>query len=216
MTTPEMMTTERSRLRRLPNRGSHDPKVIHAILDAAFLAHVGFQTNSQPFVIPTLYGREQDKLYLHGSATSRMLGELVGGAPACVTVTLFDGLVLARSAFHHSMNYRSVVAFGAARKLEETDKKTRALSSISEHLLQGRWKDVRPPTERELKATTVLEFTIEEAWAKIRQGPPLDDEDDYSLPVWAGFIPMKLEAQAPEPDCNGITLPPYALCRRGK
>jgi hypothetical protein len=111
-----------------------------------------------------------------------------------------------------------VVAFGAARKLEETDKKTHALSSISEHLLQGRWKDVRPPTERELKATTVLECTIE-AWAKIRQGPPLDDEDDYSLPVWAGFIPMKLEAQAPEPDsrlAHGITLPPYALCRRGK
>jgi hypothetical protein len=184
----------------LPNRGSHEPEIIHAILDAAFLAHVGFQVNGQPFVIPTLYGRDKDKLYLHGSAASRMLGELETGAPACVTVTLVDGLVLARSAFHHSMNYRSVVAFGAARKVEDAAQKMRALRIISEHLLAGRWNDVRSPSDKELKATTVLEFTVEEASAKIRQGPPLDDEDDLSLPVWAGVLPLSLEARAPMPD----------------
>ena len=211
-----MITTDRTRLRRLPNRGSHDSKVVYSILDAAFLAHVGFQSNGQPLVIPTLYGRERDRLYLHGSAASRMLGELAGGAPACVTVTLVDGIVLARSAFHHSINYRSVVAFGTARKIEQPDEKIHALQIISEHLLAGRWKDVRPPTEKELKATSALEFTIEEASAKIRQGPPLDDEEDYSLPVWAGIVPLKIETKTPEPDprlAAGISAPPYILFR---
>jgi len=165
-----MRPTERTRLRRLPNRGSHEPEIIYPILDAAFLAHVGFQTDGQPFVIPTLYGREEDTLYLHGSTASRMLGELGTGVPACVTVTLVDGLVLARSAFHHSMNYRSVIAFGTARKIEEPAQKTRALRIISEHLMAGRWNDIRSPSERELKATAVLEFSIGEASAKIRQG----------------------------------------------
>lgn len=195
-----MNLTKRTELRRLPNRGSHDPEVIHAVLDAAFLAHVGFQSNGQPFVIPTLYGRDGETLYLHGSAASRMLRELETGVPACVTVTLVDGLVLARSAFHHSMNYRSVVAFGKARKIEDTAQKTRALQVISEHLMAGRWNDVRRPSEKELKATTVLEFSIEEASAKIRQGPPLDDEEDYSLPVWAGVLPLKLEPKMPVAD----------------
>src|SRR6185437_14556459 len=154
-----MRPTPRTKLGRLPNRGSHEPKVIDAILDAAFLAHVGFQANGQPFVIPTLYGREEDKLYLHGSAASRMLRELNAGIPACVTVTVVDGLVLARSAFHHSMNYRSVIAFGTARKIEEPEQKTRALRTISEHLIAGRWHDVRSPTDKELKATTVLEYS---------------------------------------------------------
>lgn len=172
-------------------------QVIHAILDAGFLAHVGFQTNNQPFVIPTLYGRDGDKLYLHGSAASRMLGELETGISACVNVTLVDGLVLARSAFHHSMNYRSVVAFGTARKINEPEQKMHALRIISEHLIAGRWNDVRTPTEKELKATSVLEFAIEEASAKIRTGPPLDDEEDYSLPIWAGILPLQLEAQSP-------------------
>jgi uncharacterized protein len=207
-----MIPTKRSELRRLPNRGSHETKVIHEILDAGFLAHVGFQVNGQPFVIPTLYGRDEDKLYLHGSAASRLLGELDAGAPACVNVTLVDGLVLARSAFHHSMNYRSVVAFGTARKIEEAEWKTRALRVISEHLLAGRWNDVRAPSEKELKATAVLEFSIEEASAKIRQGPPLDDEDDYSLPVWAGVLPLRLEPKAPAADsrlADGIGVPRY-------
>ena len=195
-----MKSTNRSQLRRLPNRGSHDPEIIHSILDAGFLAHVGFQVNGQPFVIPTLFGREEDKLYLHGSAASRMLGELESGMPACVAVTLVDGLVLARSAFHHSMHYRSVIAFGRARRIEERAPKIHALRVISEHLMTGRWNDVRPPTEKELKATAVLEFSIEEASAKIRTGPPLDDEQDYSLPVWAGILPLGLEAKTPIPD----------------
>jgi nitroimidazol reductase NimA-like FMN-containing flavoprotein (pyridoxamine 5'-phosphate oxidase superfamily) len=214
-----MNLTKRTKLRRLPNRGSHEAEAIHAILDAGFLAHVGFQTDGQPFVIPTLYGREGDKLYLHGSAASRMLGELETGVPACVTVTLVDGVVLARSAFHHSMNYRSVVAFGVARKIQVPAQKVRALRIISEHLMPGRWNDVRSPSEKELRATAVLEFSIEEASAKIRQGPPVDDEDDYSLAVWAGILPLRLEAKTPVPDtrlADGIKVPEYILRSRNR
>jgi nitroimidazol reductase NimA-like FMN-containing flavoprotein (pyridoxamine 5'-phosphate oxidase superfamily) len=203
----------------LPNRGSHESETIHAILDAGFLAHVGFQTDGQPFVIPTLYGREDNTLYLHGSAASRMLRQLETGVPACVTVTLVDGLVLARSAFHHSMNYRSVVAFGTARKIEEPARKAHALRIISEQVIAGRWNDVRSPNEKELKATAVLEFSIEEASAKIRQGPPADDEDDYSLPVWAGVVPLALEAKTPVPDARlaeGVEPPPYVLRARNR
>jgi uncharacterized protein len=213
------MLTKRTELRRLPNRGSHDSGIIHGILDAAFLAHVGFQVNGQPFVIPTLYGREDDTLYLHGSAASRMLGELGAGTPACVTVTLVDGLVLARSAFHHSMNYRSVLAFGTARKIEDPSRKTRALQIISEHLIAGRWNEVRGPSDKELKATTVLEFLIEEASAKVRQGPPLDDEDDYSLPVWAGVLPLSQESKTPIPDSRltgASEVPQYVLRFRNR
>ncbi len=195
-----MNPTKRTELRRLPDRGSHDWETINPILDAGFLAHVGFCIDGQPFVIPTLYGREEDKLYLHGSAASRMLRELETGVPACVTVTLVDGLVLARSAFHHSMNYRSVIAFGTARKIDEPAQKTRALQIISEHLIAGRWKDVRGPSGKELKATAVLQFSIEEASAKIRQGPPIDDHDDYNLPVWAGILPLTLQPKTPIPD----------------
>ena len=195
-----MRRTERSRLHRLPRRGFHDAGTIHAILDAASLAHVGFAVDGQPFVIPTLYGREGDRLYLHGSAVSRMLTRLAGGVPACVTVTLVDGLVLARSAFHHSMNYRSVVAFGTARAIPDPEEKTRALRIISDHLLSGRWQDVRPPTARELKATSVVEFVVNEASAKVREGPPVDDEKDYTLHVWAGVLPLHLCAGDPVPD----------------
>jgi hypothetical protein len=209
--------TGRSQLRRLPDRGSHELEVVRAILDAAFLAHVGFQTSGQPFVIPTLYGREDDRLYLHGSAASRMLGELGTGVSACVTVTLVDGLVLARSAFHHSMNYRSVVAFGTAVKIDEPEQKRRALRAISEHVIPGRWKDVREPSDKELKATTVLKFSIEEASAKIRTGPPIDDEADYQLPVWAGILPLALEARSPLADPrvpDGAVVPDYVLSYR--
>src|SRR5205807_4415999 len=167
-----MKLTARTQLRRLPNRGSHDRNIIYAILDDAFLAHVGFSLDEQPFVIPTLFGREGDNLYLHGSAASRMLRHLESGVPACVNVTIVDGLVLARSAFHHSMNYRSVVLFGIAHKIDEQKKKTRALRVISEHVIPGRWEEVRAPAEKELNATTVLEFCIEEASAKLRNGPP--------------------------------------------
>ena len=209
-----MNHTRRSRLRRLPKRGSHDAESIHTILDAGFVAHVGFQTDGQPFVIPTLYGRDGDKLYLHGSSASRMLTELEKSIPACITVTLVDGLVLARSAFHHSMNYRSVVAFGFTQKVKDDERKLRALRRISEHLLPGRWGDVRAPSEKELKATTILEFTIEEASAKIRIGPPLDEEADYGLPVWAGVLPLTLQAKLPVPDlrvAEDIKLPGYVL-----
>lgn len=209
-----MNHTKRSTLRRLPQRGSHDADLIHAILDAGFVAHVGFQTDGQPFVIPTLYGRDRNKLYLHGSSVSRMLTQLEKNIPACMTVTLVDGLVLARSAFHHSMNYRSVVAFGTAQKVEAREGKLRALRTISEHLLPGRWRDVRAPNEKELKATTILEFTIEEASAKIRTGPPLDEGADYGWPVWAGVLPLTLEAKLPVPDpqvAGDLELPGYVL-----
>ena len=207
-----MHLTERTQLRRLPKRGSHDSETIHSILDAAFLAHVGFTTNGQPFVIPTLYGRDGDKLYLHGSAASRMLRELETGIPACVTVTIVDGLVLARSAFHHSMNYRSVVAFGTARKIDDPAQKTSALRIIAEHLMAGRWDQVRKPNEKELKATSVLEFAIDEASAKIRTGPPLDDEEDYELSIWAGVLPLRQTPGTPLADSRlpvGIELPSY-------
>jgi len=214
-----MQVTERSELRRLPKRGSHEPADIHAILDAGFLAHVGFCIEGQPFVIPTLYGRAGNRLYLHGSAASRMLKELDGGAPACVTVTLVDGLVLARSAFHHSMNYRSVMAFGTARAIHDPARKTEALRVISEHLIAGRWDEVRRPYEKELKATAVLEFSIEEASAKVRTGPPLDDDEDYAMPIWAGVLPLHLAAGEPIDDprlTNGSRPPEHVLQYRAK
>lgn len=207
-----MHLTERTELRRLPARGSHEQETIHAILDAGFLAHVGFEVNGQPFVIPTLYGREGDRLYLHGSVASRMLRNLESGVPACITVTLVDGLVLARSAFHHSINYRSVMAFGTARAITDTVRKTHALRVVSEHLIAGRWDDVRQPNEKELKATAVLEFSIEEASAKVRTGSPVDDEADYELPVWAGVLPVRLQPQPPIADARlpeNIVVPQY-------
>jgi uncharacterized protein len=212
-----MKRTKRTEFRRLPGRGSHELETINAILDAGFLAHVGFCVDNQPYVIPTLYGRDGEKLYLHGSAASRMLGRLETGILGCIAVTLVDGLVLARSAFHHSMNYRSVVAFGTAHRIDEPAHKTRALRIISEHLIAGRWNDVRNPSEKELKATAVLEFSIEEASAKIRTGPPLDDEEDYSLPVWAGILPVSLEAKPPIRDSrlpDDIEVPEYVLRSR--
>ncbi len=207
----DMKVTERSQVRRIPQRGAYDAETIHRILDAGFLAHVGFVVEGQPFVIPTLYGRENDTLYVHGSAASRMIRQLEGGVPACVTVTLVDGLVLARSAFHHSMNYRSVVAFGTARRVSD-DRKEHALMVISEHLIRGRWNEVRGPNQKELKATAVLELKIEEASAKVRTGGPVDDEEDYSLPIWAGVLPLRLTPSAPEPDSrlhSGAELPEY-------
>lgn len=213
-----METTQRSQLRRIPVRGSHEPETIYAILDAGFLAHVGFVADHQPFVIPTLYGRENDMLYLHGSAASRMLHELETGVPACVTVTLVDALVLARSAFHHSMNYRSVVAFGTAHIIDDPEQKLHGLRVISEHLLRGRWNDVRQPTAKELRATSVLEFSIEEASAKTREGPPMDDEEDYLLPIWAGLLPVGLERRAAIPDprlSQDVRLPSYLRAGAG-
>lgn len=199
-TSEGMITTERSRIKRLPKRAAYDAETIHSILDAAFIAHIGFVHDAHPFVIPTLYGRKDNKLYLHGSPASRMLRTLDTGVPLCVTVTLVDALVLARSAFHHSMNYRSVVAFGTARLIPDAAQKNEALRVISEHILAGRWEEVRMPSEKELKATAVLEFSIEEASAKIRTGFPVDDEEDYALPVWAGIVPLPVQPQVPIPD----------------
>lgn len=195
-----MNLSERTKLKRLPVRGSHELETIYKILDAAFLAHVGFCIDGQPFVIPTLFGREDDTLFLHGSAASRMLRELEKGVPACITVTHVDGLVLARSAFHHSMNYRSVVAFGTAHKVVDLDRKMHALKVVSDHLIKGRWDEVREPNEKEMKQTSVLEFAIEEASAKVRTGGPVDDEEDYGSAVWAGVLPLSLKAQPAQPD----------------
>jgi nitroimidazol reductase NimA-like FMN-containing flavoprotein (pyridoxamine 5'-phosphate oxidase superfamily) len=201
---------KRAQLRRLPDRGSYDRETIDRILDAGFLAQVGFSVEGQPFVIPTLYGRLGDKLYLHGSAASRMLRKLETGVPACASVTLIDGIVLARSAFHHSMNYRSVVAFGTARKIQDSSRKVEALRAISEHLMANRWEDVRPPNDKELKATAVLEFSIEEASAKVRTGPPHDEPEDYGLSVWAGVVPFEFKAIEPVADSeNSAELPAY-------
>jgi uncharacterized protein len=200
---------------RLPKRGDYSEATIHSILDAGFLCHVGFVIDGQPVVIPTSYGRTGDTLYVHGSAASRMLRTMASGVEVCVTVTLIDGLVLARSAFHHSMNYRSVVLFGTATLVEAAEEKTAALRAISEQIVPGRWDDVRWPTEQELKATKVLALPISEASAKVRTGPPLDDEEDYAMKVWAGILPFHVHPEAPLPDprLNGESqeVPAYLL-----
>ena len=183
-------STPRTELKRRPQRGFFDRLTVQAILDATFICHVGFIVDGQPFVIPTSYGRDGDQLYIHGAAASRMLRELAAGIPVAVTVTLLDGLVLARSAFHHSLNYRSVVILGVAGLVVEPEEKLRALEVITEQIVPGRWSEVRLPTENELKATTVIRLPIDEVSAKIRSGPPIDDEDDQKLPVWAGVLPL--------------------------
>ena len=210
MTFPQ---TDRTKLKRLPKRGHFDRETVYAILDEGFICHVGFVVDGQPFVIPTGYARVDDKLYIHGSQASRMLRSLAGGLDACVTVTIVDGLVLARSAFHHSMNYRSVLVFGRATLVDDPKEKYDALVALSEHIVRGRWADVREPNEQEMKQTTVLCLPMEEASAKIRTGPPLDDEEDYALPMWAGVIPLKLIAEQPISDPRlsaEIPVPDYA------
>jgi uncharacterized protein len=195
--------SDRTRVRRLAERGHYETETIHAILDEALICHVGFVVNGQPVVIPTIHWRDGDTLYFHGSAASRMLRSLKDGVDACVTVTLLDGLVLARSAFHHSMNYRSVVVFGKAREVAE-DEKVRVLDSLVEHVVRGRSKEVRAPNLKELRQTLVLALPIDEASAKIRTGGPVDDEEDYALPVWAGVLPLTLTPGQPIAD-KGVT-----------
>ena len=210
MTFPQ---TDRTKLKRLPKRGHFDRETVYGILDEGFICHIGFVVDGRPVVIPTGYARVDDKLYIHGSQASRMLRTLASGLDACVTVTLLDGLVLARSAFHHSMNYRSVVVFGTAKLVEDPEEKMSALVALSEHIIRGRWNDVREPTELEMKATTVLSLSLEEVSAKIRTGPPLDDEEDYGLPMWAGVVPLKLVAGEPVKDPrlpDGVPVPDYA------
>lgn len=204
--------TERTQVKRLPKRGMYDSETVYKILDEAFVCHVGFAVDGQPYVIPTNFGRVGDALYLHGSAASRMLRTLSEGIPVCVTVTLVDGLVLARSAFHHSVNYRSVVILGTAKLVEDPTEKMEALRLFTEHIMKGRWDEIRWPTEQEMKGTTVLALPLEEVSAKVRAGGPVDDEQDYSLPVWAGVLPLATTTNAPVPDTRlkeGTPLPKY-------
>ena len=198
--TKEFTPTERSRLRRLPKRGSRERELIYSILDEALVAHAGFVVNDRPFVIPMAYGRESDRLYLHGSPVSRLLKTLEQGVDVCLTVTLLDALVVARSLFHHSMNYRSVVLFGKAQLVENDSEKMTALQAFTDHMIPDRWQQARLPNDRELKATTVLSFPIEEGSAKVRTGPPSDDAEDYALPIWAGELPLKVIAGTPIAD----------------
>ena len=204
--------TERSQVHRLPKRGVYDREAVYRILDEGLVCHIGFVAEGKPVVIPTGYGRKDDMLYIHGSPASRMFRAMAKGAEVCVTVTLVDGVVLARSAFHHSMNYRSVVIFGKATLLEDDAAKREALRVFTEHVAPGRWAEVRQPSEKELHATTVLAIPLEEVSAKVRIGPPLDDEEDYTFPVWAGVLPLDLIPQAPVPDDRlpaGTVVPEY-------
>ena len=203
----------RTRVVREADRAVYDRETVYRILDEGFLCHVGFAMDGQPFVIPTSYGRKDASLYIHGSAASRMLRQMKDGVPVCVTVTLLDGLVLARSVFNHSMNYRSVVVLGKATLVDDPEEKLAALRALSEHILPGRWDDARQPNERELKATSVLRLPIEEFSAKVRTGPPIDDAEDYSFPTWAGVIPLEMKAGEPIDDerlLAGRSVPQYA------
>jgi nitroimidazol reductase NimA-like FMN-containing flavoprotein (pyridoxamine 5'-phosphate oxidase superfamily) len=190
----------RTRVRRQPKRGDYDRATIDAVLDEGLVAHLGFVHDGDPYVIPTLHARVGDEVLLHGSTASRMFRALAAGAPLCLTVTLIDGLVLARSAFHHSMNYRSVVLFGSARAVEGPEEKSAALQAFTDKLVPGRWESVRHPTRQELKGTKVLALPIDEASAKLRTGPPGDDDEDYARDTWAGVVPLRLTPGAPLPD----------------
>ena len=205
--------TARTRVVREANRAAYDRETAYGILDEGFLCHVGFAADGQPYVIPTSYGRRDANLYIHGSAASRMLRNMKEGLPVCITVTLLEGLVLARSIFNHSMNYRSVVILGTATLVEDPAEKLEALRLLSEHILPGRWDESRQPNERELKATSVLRVPIEEFSAKVRLGPPVDDAEDMSFPTWAGVIPLEMKAGEPinDPDLEaGREVPEYA------
>jgi nitroimidazol reductase NimA-like FMN-containing flavoprotein (pyridoxamine 5'-phosphate oxidase superfamily) len=207
------MPTARTRVVREADRAAYDRETVYSILDEGFLCHAGFVVDGQPFVIPTSYGRKDASLYIHGSAASRMLRQMKNGVPVCVTVTLLEGLVLARSIFNHSMNYRSVVILGKATLVDDPEEKLAALRILSEHILPGRWDDSRQPNERELKVTSVLRVPIEEFSAKIRQGPAIDDEEDYSFPTWAGVVPLEIVAGVPVDDVRllpGKEAPEYA------
>jgi uncharacterized protein len=210
----EIKQTDRTKLKRLPKRGNFDRETVNKILDEAIICHVGFTVENQTFVIPTGFARSGENLLIHGSAASRMMRNLSEGIDVCVTVTLIDGLVLARSAFHHSMNYRSVVIFGRAELIEDETEKYKALRLFTEHIIPHRWHEIREPNAKELKGTTVLRLPITEASAKIRTGDPVDDAEDHELNIWAGVIPLKLTAGKPIDDAllnEGISAPEYAL-----
>jgi len=210
---PQYPITARNRVRRLPKRGHYDRKTVHAIIDEALVCHVAFAPGGVPTVIPTLHARVGDSLLLHGSKASRLMKHLADGHPVSVAITLVDGIVLARSVFHSSMNYRSVVIHGSGTPVEDEAGKLAALEAFSEQIARGRWADARKPSRKELKATTVISIPIELAAAKVRSGPPLDDEADYDLPIWAGVLPLGLRADTAIPDPRlgrGLTTPAYA------
>ncbi|MDX6387014.1 MAG: uncharacterized protein QOK34_2074 [Gaiellaceae bacterium] len=209
------MPTARTTVKRHPERGDYDRDVIDAILDEALICHLGFLVDEQPFVIPTIHARDGDILYIHGSPGSRMLRTAKAGVDICVTATLLDGLVLARSVYNHSMNYRSVVVVGRAHEVTDLDEKLRAMQCVVEHVVKGRWNDARQPNDGEIKGTTILALPLDEASAKIRSGPPVDDDEDLALPVWAGVIPLRLEPSEPTA-ADGVDgpPPPYASAYR--
>lgn len=197
---PEFEPTPRTKVKRAPQRAIYERETLNAILDEALICHIGFSVDEQPYVIPTIHARVDDVLYVHGSPASRMLRRMASGAPVCVTVTLLDGLVLARSAFHHSMNYRSAVVLGVPRKLTDVGEKEVAFRAIVEHITPGRWAEMREPSAEEIRKTDVLALPIEEASAKVRTGPPVDDAEDYDLELWAGVLPLSIVAGAPITD----------------
>lgn len=210
---PTDAPSERTQVHRLPERGVYDRDVIDAILDEALICHVGHIVDGHPRVIPTIHARVGDTLYIHGSNASRTLRAARSGAEVCVEVTLIDGLVLARSAFHHSMNYRSVVVYGTARLVTDAGEKFAAQKALVDHVVHGRSDDARMPNEHELNQTTILAIGLDEASAKVRTGPPKDEAEDYELAVWAGVVPVHLEPGTPDPDPElspGIDPPPYA------
>ena len=210
--------TERTRIARKPDRGRYDRETVYAIIDEAFVCHVGIVVNARPVVIPTAHWRQGDRLYMHGSRVTRLMEAMASGADVCVTVTLLDGLVLARSGFHHSMNYRSVVIFGVPAPIEGRVAKLAAMRAFMERIAPGRWDELRPPTEKEIAATGIVALKLDEASAKLRAGPPSDDEADYGDPVWAGVVPVTESLGEPVPDprlAPGIALPAYLRRRTG-
>ena len=210
---PDFTPTEKTRVKRLHERGHYDRETVYAILDAGFICHVGYVIDDQPYVTPTSYWREGDRVYWHGSSASRMLRTVSKGIKVCLTVTHVDGLVLARSGFHSSINYRAVMAFGEAEVVADPRHKEQALKAFVEHVTPGRWAMLRPPTSQELKGTTVLSMKLSEVSAKVRTGPPKDDEEDYALPVWAGVLPLRMISGVPEPDprlAAAVLIPAHA------
>ncbi len=208
----QITKAERNHIRRLPERGHYDRETIYRILDEALICHVGFVANGQPYVIPINFARVNDTIVLHGAKASRLLKHIEAGHPICVEATIVDGLVLARAVFHHSVNYRSVVVFGKGRLVEEEQQKLSALKAITEHLIPGRWQEVRPPNRKEMNATRVVSIWIDEASAKVRLGPPVDEEEDYALPVWAGVLPFQETPLSPVRDealAEDVPLPEY-------
>jgi nitroimidazol reductase NimA-like FMN-containing flavoprotein (pyridoxamine 5'-phosphate oxidase superfamily) len=204
--------TEKNRIKRLPKRGEYNRETIYRILDEALICHVGFVEDRQPYVIPINFARVEDRIVLHGAKASRLLNHITAGHPVCVEVTIVDGLVLARSVFHHSVNYRSVVLFGRGCAIQDEQEKLGALKAITDHLIPGRWRQTRPPNRKEMNATSVVSIRIDEASAKVRMGPPVDDEEDYALPVWAGILPLHAAPSTPIRDerlAESIALPQY-------